>query len=88
MDLGVLERVDGSGRQRQFFERLAERVAQILLAGRALGLRLFDRRTRRQRAEVATQEAGRALERVLGADGAVGPDLDYELLVVGDLAQP
>src|SRR5207244_5687877 len=67
---------------------LAERFAQIRFTGRCLCLRLFDRRTGRQRAEVAAQEAGRALERVLGTDGAVGPDLDHELLVVGDLAQP
>ena len=87
MNIGVLEAVIAAHREFQLFDRAIQVfiLDQRLLFAAGLGLKfLFEIN---EDGHVVFEQLGGESQRIRRSDGAVGPDFNVELVVIGDLAQ-
>src|SRR5438270_115687 len=87
-DVGVLEAVRGADRKVELLDRLGQHLghARIDLGSGGLLDLLAAGLERTEDTEVIAEKLGREADRLLRRDGAVGPDFEHELVVVGGLA--
>src|SRR6185437_4892393 len=87
-DVGVLEAVVAAHRKLKLFDRAVEIVVlqrRTVVQAVMTGFELFFEVD--EDGHVVLQQLGGKPKRIGGKNGAVGPDLDGELVVVGDLAE-
>src|SRR5271156_2241654 len=88
LDVGVLQAVVGADGKFEFFDRAVEvfeaRIVNGVLQDFDVVHRLFKVD---EDAHVVFDELGGEADRILRGDGAVGPDFDHQLFVVGHLAE-